>query len=885
MSCPNGTSGRATRSVSLLLPGALIAPALIAAAAVATAVARPVMAPAAAASKPGKTLPSVASLPLAFQKNEGQTDPQVKYLARGSGYSLFLTSNEAVMRLRRPEPARKRSFPGRIGSQIRRKSAGSDVVRLRLAGANPNATVGGEAGTPTRVSYLRGKSSADWQQDVSTYQRVRYDEVYPGVDLVYYGAARQLEYDFLVSPQADPSAIRLQVNGAKARVTANGDLELKAEGGALQMQRPVTYQEEGGRRQLVDSRYIVHPDGEIGFELGSYDRTRSLVIDPILLYANYLGGTEWDSGIASAFDGAGNVYVGGYTESSDFPTAAAGQTGFGGDADAFVAKFSANGTQLVYSTYLGGSGLDAVLGIAVDAQGGALVTGVTDSTNFPLQSAARNTPGGGEDAFFARLTPAGNAFTYSSYLGGTGNERGTRITVDGGGNAYFGGWTESDNFPVTANPLQAGRAGDYDAFVTSATPAGALRFSTYLGGRDGDDIAGIAVSPFDGTLWLSGHTDSGDLLNQRFSNSVWQPTFNGGRFGDAFLVQIAAATGLYLNGTYYGGTGSDNACGVAVDRAGYVYLAGTTDSPDAVLTSNPRVLPFQDQPRAGTTDVYVAKFDGDLGLPVYLSYITGEGDEIARGMGIDDDVDLARPLLGPSSLYIFGDTDSVDYPQVRAAQDGLVGHADLFVTRVRENMYLAEPIVSVEYSTLIGGTGDDIGGDMAVNAVGDLALTGTTSSGNFPVHRVLTGRTARRGPADAFVMKWLDGDGAPGGSARVTTVPPFGAVKANTKTEKALTVRNANRNSWLAVKVIPPTGAANRFRVPSGVLAVWLAPGDTYRLPVRFNPTAVGNYASRMTVLTSDPSRARVSIELTGSVKPPRPTPPPPPPGGGGTTP
>jgi hypothetical protein len=383
-------------------------------------------------------------------------------LAQGPGYTLFLTAPEAVLVLHKPsEPA------GR-------------VVRMGLLGAQSQPRLVGLEELPGKVNYLIGRDPAHWHTQVPVYAKVKYEQVYPGIDLVYYGNPQQLEYDFLLAPGANPKTITLAFQGADKLELAGGEVVLHTAQGDLHLRQPQVYQERAGVRQPLAARYVLKGPQQVGFEVAAYDPTRPLIIDPVLSYSTFLGG----SGIA--VDETGSAYVTGFTESTDFPTARPLQGTFGGgdglSFDAFVAKLSPDGSTLLYSTYLGGSsdghggpayypssGYDEGTGIAVDGAGSAYVTGYTHSADFPTALPLQGTYGGNGDVFVAKLSPDGSTLLYSTYLGGSSGEAGTGIAVDGAGSAYVTGVTDSEGFP-TANPLQGTLGGRVDAFVAKILP-------------------------------------------------------------------------------------------------------------------------------------------------------------------------------------------------------------------------------------------------------------------------------------------------------------------------------------------------------------------------------------------------------------------------------
>jgi len=428
---------------------------------------------------------SYAALPLAFEQNQGQTDPQVKYLARRNGYTLFLTANDAVFSLHSRPSARETS---------------AAVVRMHLVGGNSLATVEGSSPMPGTSNYFIGNDPSKWHGGVARYARVSYQNVYPGVNMTFHGAERELEFDFILAPGANPTPIGFQFTGhQRMKTDGGGNLIISSAAGDVLLHRPVAYQGRNGARQSVDARFILGHN-RVNIKLGSYDRSRELVIDPSVSYAysTYLGGTLDDNGIGIAFDGGGNAYVTGETQSTNFPGAS---NVLRGAQDAFVTKIASDGSTLIYSTYVGGSSADSGDSIALDASGDAFVAGGTQSPDFPTTSGAFQTalkPGASGNAFVFELSPDGSKLKYSTYLGGSIDDSGFGIALDGSGNAYIVGTTASKDFPTGASPLQPYLSGSSNGFVTKLNPAvtGAsqLAFSTYLGPGGGTGGGAKAVN-------------------------------------------------------------------------------------------------------------------------------------------------------------------------------------------------------------------------------------------------------------------------------------------------------------------------------------------------------------------------------------------------------
>jgi Beta-propeller repeat len=429
-------------------------------------------------------------MPLQFEANQGQVDAQVKFLARGKGYTLFLTPTESVMVLQQRETAIAKdplamTKPTAVPQPAPIKQA---IVRMKLEGANQAPAIDGMEKHPGIVNYFIGNDPKKWRTEIPTYAKVQYQEAYPGIDLAYYGNQGKLEYDFIVAPGADPRQIKLAFEGASdIHLAESGDLLLSTELGEVRMQKPIVYQlEPDGHKTLVAGNYIASPKTPktVAIQLAAYDHTKPVVIDPVLSYSTYLGGNNNDQAHSIAVDSSGNAYMTGWTESTNFPTTVGSFQTIRSEHGrvSFVTKLNPTGSSLVYSTYLGGG---QGLGIAVDGLGNAYVTGKTDSGDFPTTAGAfQITVNRFGAAFITKLNPAGSSLVYSTYLSGSsGFSVGQGIAVDASGNAYVTGLTvNSSEFPTTPEAFQATSSGDYDAFVTKLNPTGSgLSYSTYLG--------------------------------------------------------------------------------------------------------------------------------------------------------------------------------------------------------------------------------------------------------------------------------------------------------------------------------------------------------------------------------------------------------------------
>jgi YVTN family beta-propeller protein len=657
---------------------------------------------------------AVDDLPLAFEPNQGQTASSVRFLARGGGYTLWLTADEAVLGLN-----------GAGG-------APPATLRLRFLEAMTREVAGLES-LPGRSRYFVGATAADSPTDVPHYGRVRYEGVYPGIDLEYYGNRRQLEHDLIVAPGADAAAVRFRVEGAeRTALDAGGDLVFTTAAGDVHLRRPFAYQEAHGETTRVECGYALgtSTDGAtvIGFAIGDYDHTRTLVIDPVVVYSTYVGGSGYESGYDVVADGGHNVYVTGATRSVTFPVASAAQGTFaGGHYDAFVLKLNADATQIVYSTFLGGSADDYGYGLAVDPAGAVSVAGGTFSPDFhPAQStpnAYQHFYAGGGDAFFVRLNPDGQ-LVYGTWLGGSDVDLAFDVALDRVGIAYLTGYTASANFP-TAAPFQPQRSGNRDAFVTKIDPSQPaptqqLVYSTYLGGSGQEDGWGIATG---GSLnaYVTGQTCSSDF--PRANRSPLQNTPGGAC--DAFVAKLNEAGSDLVYSTYLGGSGWDKANAIAVDLGGEAHVAGETTStnfPGASLS------PIQNVHGGGQYDAFVARVNSAGSALGYATYLGGTGDDYATDVTVD----------GGGAVYTTGYTTSTTgFPTMNALQPAFGGGAyDAFLTGI-------DPAGSaLVQSTYVGGKADDFGMGVALDSAGAVYLSGHTASLDFPVTQTIPGATA-----------------------------------------------------------------------------------------------------------------------------------------------
>ncbi len=679
---------------------------------------------------------SYAALPLAFEPNQGQTDAQVKYLARGSGYTLFLTANDAVFSLR--------------SRQAKKES--NAVVRMHLAGGNSQAKIEGGDSLPGVANYYLGNDPSKWSTGVPRFGRVAYRDVYPGVNLAFHGTGHELEFDFVVAPGANATPIAFRFSGNRGMKTDDaGNLIVTSAAGNVTLRKPVAYQERSGTREVVDARFALKASNQVGFELGNYDRSRELVIDPSVSYAysSYLGGSENDAGYGIAVDNYGNAYITGQTASPNFPGVTNTLKSTAGNA--FVTKISADGSGLVYSTYVGGTGTggDSGNAIAVNPTTGATyVAGATTSSDFPTTTGAYQTKivsGALGNAFVFQLNPAGS-IAYCTYLGGEVNDSALGIALDSSGDAYVVGKTSSTKFPTAGTTvLQKAPVG---GFLSELNPAGAaLVFSTYLGGSTNDFATALALDS-SANVYVTGSTTGTTFPGA--TTKGFQPTFGGGAT-DAFVAAISANATAYLYFTFLGGSNTDIGNGIAVDSSGDAYVTGETASSTNFPTKSPeQTAGFG----GGTYDAFVTELT-PAGALVYSTFLGGTDNDTGVSIAVD----------ASNNAYVTGQTDSPapsPFSAAGATQGTLGGGFDAFVSELNSGGS------ALVFSTYLGGSLDeDDGGKIGAVAVDGkgyfVYVTGNTgSTSSFPVITPVPypGGSTFGGPAggtDAFAVKYAQG--------------------------------------------------------------------------------------------------------------------------------
>jgi hypothetical protein len=697
---------------------------------------------------------SMKTLPLAFEANHGQTDPHVKYMARATGYTVFLTANDAVFALHSSSPsaaarvtgARAATAPAPAVEPAEANNR-TAAIQLHLVGGNPQSQIVADSKLPGRSNYFIGSDRSQWHANVDQYARISYRDAYPGVNMAFHGEQKQLEFDFIVAPGAIPAAIRLGVTGAHHIATDDaGNLILASAAGDVLLHKPVAYQQKDGVHQPVDARFVLLAKNQVSFELGKYDRTRELVIDPSVSYATYLGGTAEDDGHGVAIDGSGNAYITGQTKSTNFPTKNSFQAAYKAGFDVFVTELSPTGT-LIYSTYVGGLGDDSGNAIAVDGSGNAFVAGGTKSSDFPTQGPYQSTLKGPLNAFVFELNSTGSGLIYSTFLGGGGSDVALGLALDKSGNAYFAGSTSSTDFPLK-NSIASETAG---GFVAALGPNGStLVYSTYLGKSSLADFATAVAVDASGNAYVTGGTASKTFTT---TPPVVQSTCgtdgncNGG-LSDAFVSVIKPTGGSFVYSTFLGGSSADQGLGIAVDSAGEAYVTGFTQSPD-FPTSN-AAFPTLGLGKGGQ-DAFVTALNPTGSAFLYSTYLGGSGPDAGASIAVD----------GSQNAYVTGQTASSDFPVGHAIQATLGGGTtDAFVTEIR-------PAGTLVFSTFLGGSGSEdstaagtssspIGGIAVDSAGANIYVTGNTTSSPFPpvTSSAFQPTIGSPGIFDAFVVKY-----------------------------------------------------------------------------------------------------------------------------------
>lgn len=675
-----------------------------------------------------------ANLPLSFEPNRGQTDARVKFLSHAGSRTLWLTTDEAVLAIDgrlQPGPAVKKTA-------LQENQAAAAVLRMKFVGANTSPAVVGEAQQPGTVNYFVGKRE-QWRTKIPTYARVRYRNLYRGIDLVFYGNNRELEYDLVVSPGSDPEQIKLAIAGAEGiRIDDQGNLVLNTSQGEVIQQKPKIYQRKGTKFTEVSGGYVITGKDEVGFRVGSYDRRVAVVIDPVLRYSTLLGGSsDIDRGNAIAVDSSNRAVVVGFTCSQDFPLSGGITPPSSRFCSVFVTKLDFTGSHLVFSTVLGDNASGA--GVALDSMGNIYITGVTRGSNFPITPGAfQGTFGGGfpnGDAFVTKLNPTGSVLLYSTFLGGDNDEEGLGIAVDSAGNAYVTGFTLSKNFPTTSGAFQrecklASTGACLSTFVTKLNSVGSSAlYSTFLNGANTNllvGFGGIAVNQA-GNAFVTGVTAANDFPTTAGSA---QPVFGG--IEDAFVTELSSSGSHLIYSTFLGGADVDQAKAIALDSAGNAYVTGFTFS-----TNFPVKNAFQPHcvfSNGRCNNAFVAKLNPTGSAMLYSTYLGGGGD---FGTGV--------AVTANGQATVAGITSAKNFPTTQTAFQRLLrGQLGGFVTRF-------DPAGKLIYSSYLGGNAADSLPALALDRDTNAYVTGEADSA-FPITPGALQQTLKGG-SDAFVAK------------------------------------------------------------------------------------------------------------------------------------
>jgi hypothetical protein len=840
--------------------------------------------------------------PLRFEENQGQTAREVRFVSHGGGYELFLTPQEAVLAL---HPARRLDLsPTHRTAYFKaqreaRRAIKTAVLRMRLANANMATRIAGIDPLPGRVDYFLGQDPSNWRTNVPSYARVKYADVYPGVDLVFYGNQRRLEYDFIVAPGADPKAIALNVEGSrKLRVNSHGDLLVTVSGGEVLFQKPLVYQQINGERREIAGNYALSPDHQVTFAVAHYDSSKPLIVDPVLIYSTYLGGELDDTGQAIAVDSLGDTVVAGTTLSLQFPTTSGAFTPsplasnlFG---VVFVAKMDPTGTHLLYSSYVGGSGGDSGLGVAIDGSGSICVTGETSSTDFPTTTnALKPGPNAGNangTSFVFKINPTlsgASSLVYSSYLGGTQStltEFGNGIATDANGLVYVVGLTASQpgaalaNFPVTAStaflatpdPANLSGTGFLTKLDTTKTGAASLIYSTYLGGNGvnaattlggfGDEAFGVGEDST-GNTYVAGTTASTNFPTTTTAFQQTTPAGNTG--GTAFVSRFdttKAGAASLLYSTYLGGDTADFGDAIALGPSNVAYVTGLTSSLLFPATSGA----FQTTGNAAGI-AFITLVDTSLTGSASLKYSTFVG-----GSQTNSAFGIAADTAG--NAYIAGATQGSDFPVTKGAfQSAPVAgsQGEGFVTKLNPAGTGAADLV---YSTYFGGSGagpnfDEVDA-IAVNPLTNNGyITGVTAStaATFPVYPAGAFQPALNGPSDAFIAELT--------FQPTLTVSPlsltFGPQLVGTPTAAQMVTLTNNSITAVAFTSVAisggsPAAANTDFTSPSNTCGSSIAAGASCTISVVFTPSVAAVETANL-IITDGDSTSPQTVTLTGT--------------------
>jgi hypothetical protein len=780
-------------------------------------------------------------LALTFEVNQGQSTPEVKFLSRGNGYSAFLTLKGAVLSLR---PNESTTLTDRSSLPPRKLTHSVNAtLQFSLIGAAATPTVVGEDLQQGRVNYFIGADKTKWRTNVATYGKVRYKNVYPGIDLVYYGNHRQLEYDFEIQPAADPRQIQFAIQGAsRIEVNAEGDLVLTTPAGSvLHFQNPRVFQVSNGQRVGVAGGYVVTDAGHIRFQLGDYDPTKPLVIDPVLVYSTYLGGSGNDQPAGIAVDSSGCTYVVGYTNSTDFPLATEGSLSASAN-HAFVAKLDATGSNLIYADYIGGNSEDYGAGLVLDATNEVYLTGSTTSSDFPLVNPYQSQQPGPYTGFVSKISSDGSSLLYSTYFGGSTFDQPTAIGLDGSGQVHVAGYTMSQNFPLanaiqtSAPPNQGGVYGVY-GFVSEFSANGSgLIYSTYLAGNSNvvqscgsnpcwpspyNAPVAIAVDA-GGDTYVTGSTNTYNFPITQGSYLATNTAPQNASIG--FVSKFSTAGNLDYSTYFYGSSGNPvSIAAIAVDGTGAAYITGSAQSDGTFpVTStsicNPAVSGF------GCSYGFVTKFDPSGTTLLYSTFLGPNNYANPQAIVLDANND-AYVLTGTTSS-LYQTTDPIE---------AYAGSTDLLVVEL-------DPLASTQlFSTYLGGSQINAGSGMALDGNGNLYLLGFTNSTDFPVTAGAF-QSQLAGGNDAFISKISTGS-APSVALSPSTLQFTPVQVGSTSQPQSVLLRNMGSASLTITTISTTANFAETDNCGSSLPAA-----GSCSISVTFTPSAPGAVSGSVAV-------------------------------------
>jgi hypothetical protein len=804
------------------------------------------------------------TLPVTFEANNGQTGAQARFISRGIGYTAFLTNGGMVLSLRPSPSAAQQSVSSTTAS-----TQPLTVLEFNLVGANPNPAVVGEDPQPGKVNYFIGNDRSKWHTNVATYAKVRYRNVYPGIDLIYYGNNRQLEYDFAISPGADPGKIQFAIKGANGiSLDSENNLVLNTEYGDLRFNSPMIYQESNGSRVAVEGKYVIRDSTHIGFSLSPFDPTKPVVIDPVLDYATYLGGSSSDQASGIAVDSAGNVYVTGFAEATDFPLADPRpmSSAPSNTSKIFVAKLDPTGSSLIYADYLGGSSNDYAFALALDSANDVYVTGSTSSVDFPVVNPYQSSLAGAFNAFVTEISADGSTVTYSTYFGGNGTDVPAAIVLDSSSDIFIAGNTSSTNLPVenayqsSVSPSQGGAYGNY-GFLTEFNAGGAqLAYSTYFAGN-----TNVSYSCGSGTCWpaplnaINGLAldSGGNAYVAGFTNTYNFPTTSGAfqtsssapQNNMAGFVSKFNTSGALAYSTYFDESSGNltSIAAIAVDSTGSAYVTGSAVSDGTFPVTSTSIC----NPSVSGTNcqyVFVTKFDPTGSTLLYSTFLGANNQ--ATPVAISLDASNNAYVLAFTSSDSFQIVNGIEGFSVEGSQY-TAGNDDIIVAEINVDAS------SEVFATYFGGSGNNISAAMALDASGDIYIAGTTDSIDLPVTQGSL-QPILGGDTDAFIAKI-----GPASEPAVSAVP-FGLqfstqAIGSVSPSQAVLLRNMGSAALSISSLIASAGFSQTNNCGNSVPAA-----GTCTISVSFAPTSPGSFNGSVSIV-DDAAGSPHTISLSGN--------------------